>query len=131
IFTELIDKYSKEEKIRIKLAESKVDEIESFLKSSKKVVVSEKLKLEAVELALKKHPPFHLNKNNFGDALILLSTTDYIAKNNYVLFDTIFVSDNYKDYCTSSTSTEIHPEIKTLLPTNVRLNFTRNIGEAL
>ena len=130
-FEKILTKYKQEEAKRLNLANLHVEAVEKFLLRTTKVSVSDSLKLEVVQMALDKSVPFSTNKNNIADTLILFNLTDYVHRSNFVLHDVIFISDNYKDFCESASSDDIHPDLKKRIKTGLRLKFTRNIGEAL
>ena len=74
-------------------------------------------------------PPFQNRKNNFNDALILRSIAEYLQKNNYVLHDLIYVSNNPDDFMDKSTK-KICPDLMTGLET-IRVTNLTEPGRAL
>ena len=65
-FLKNISEYQ-EEKNRIKMAENRVKEVETFMHSCSMFNVTDGQKLFVSELAINKIPPFQNNKNNFNE----------------------------------------------------------------
>jgi len=106
-----------------------------------KVPISKAHRLKVVELALNKKAPFHRNKNSVADALILLSSVDYIKNNgiNNINFnraevcDSVFLSYNSDDFSRGikgNSKDEIHPDLKPYLD-SVGMTYERNFGQLL
>jgi len=105
------------------------------------VPITKEHKLKVIDLALKQKAPFHRNKNSVADALILLSSIDYIKENginnvNYNridVSDSIFISYNSDDFSKDikgDSKNEIHPDLKPLLD-SVGMTYERNFGRIL
>jgi hypothetical protein len=108
-----------------------IDNVELFLKNAcQSTSISEKAKLAACELSLRKNAPFHNNKNNMADAVILLSGIDYLKRVLEKDDKAYFVSNNTKDFCEAQSKNKFHPDIIDLVkPTD--LNFTNNLNEVI
>ena len=119
----------KDEANRIKKAEKRVDEVETFMKSCKIIETTEAQKLFISELVINKKPPFQNNKNNFNDALILRNICEYVKVEYPALYDLIYVSNNPDDFIIKGTN-EVYQDIfKDLKP--IRLKNVTELGEAL
>lgn len=128
-YLETISQY-KEEETRIKKAVARVEEIEAFMKSCTIIPVTEKQKLFVAELAIKKTPPFHNNKNNYNDALILVNICEFADSEIPFLYDLIYVSNNPKDFIDPKTN-KIYEELSEGLKEDIRIKNVTELGEAL
>jgi predicted nucleic acid-binding protein len=118
-----------EEKTRIIGAEEKVKEIEDFMFSCTLIKVTEEQKLFVSNLAIEKQAPFHKNKNNFNDALIMRNIAEY-AKNEFPFnYDIIFVTNNTNDFVDEKTK-QIYSDLVFGLE-NIRIKNVSKLGEAL
>ena len=128
-YLEIISKYS-DEKNRIAQAEARVEEVEKFMiENCSSVPVTESQKLYIAELAIHNKPPFQNRKNNYNDALILRSLCEFIIKENYVLHDLIYVSNNPDDFIDKSTN-KVHSSLLDGVE-NIRLKNVTDLGHAL
>lgn len=107
-----------------------VEETEAFLHGCEKTVITEEMKLEVIDRALEKRAPFVVNKNNVGDALILLSSIEYMKEKTIGIKDSIFVSYNHTDFASKEDKDKIDAELKDLIE-EANMKYTRHIGEAL
>lgn len=105
------------------------------------VPITEEHKLKVIDLALNQKAPFHRKKNSVADALILLSSVDYIKENginnvNYNridVSDSVFISYNSDDFSKDikgAFKNEIHPDLKPYLD-SVGMTYERNFGRIL
>ena len=118
------------EATRIAQATKKVEEVETFMKKKcKRVPVTDEQKLFISDLAINNKPPFQNKKNNYNDALILRSICEFITKNNYVLHDLIYVSNNPDDFIDKTTN-KVHPELLNGIE-QIRIQNVTNLGQAL
>lgn len=85
-------------------------------------------KLYVADLAIEKKGPFVRNKNNFNDALILRSFSEYVEKNSNIYNEFIFATDNKQDFVDSSTN-KIYPEI--IKDIDVTIDDVKDFGQAL
>lgn len=128
-FLEAVSKY-KEESSRIEKAKTQVEKVEHFMKNKCTIVpITDEQKLFIAELAIHNKPPFQNRKNNYNDALILRSIAEYIQKNNYVLHDLIYVSNNPDDFMDKSTK-KIHVDLMVGLE-SIRVTNLTELGQAL
>lgn len=99
---------------------------ELLLKKTKKIRITNQIKIEAVNLASGKKAPFvGEKKNSMNDALIFLSALDYIySKGDPFPFDSgepnifpesFFVSSNIGDFSDPKSKENIHPDLKPYL----------------
>lgn len=88
------------------------------------------MKLQVVDWALDQKAPFRNKNNSVGDALILLSSVEYLKEETIGITDSIFVSYNHTDFSKDENKDEIHEDLAHLLE-EANMEFTRNIGEAL
>jgi hypothetical protein len=116
---------------RINRAKRHIANTEAFIEQYCKVIpvttVTESL---AIELSLKKLPPFHNNKNNIADALILFSVDSYLHKNySKTKGDFIFISNNTEEFCEKDIDS-FHPEIAARLKFK-NLKFSRILASSV
>ena len=128
----IFEEYKSKQNEYIKQNENHILAVEDLLyNKSFRVPIEDSHKLEAVELALHKKAPFHRKSNSVGDAIILLSTADYLKGERYDwIDDSIFVSNNSDDYCEKIGSNKIHPELATYFA-NASMKFETNLARAL
>lgn len=110
-----------------------IENVDKLIQNSRDIPVLDKHKLEAVELALQKKPPFHHKENSVADAIIFLSTIDYFYHyddDEFQYENTIFISNNSSDFGESVKSEKLHPELAKMLE-NKPILFERNLGIAL
>ena len=118
------------------------DNVNDLLRNHSVIVpITDSQKLQVIEWALKKQAPFHRKKNSVADALILLSSIDYIKDNgvNMVNYnridvpDSIFVSynsDDFSEEAKGALKDVIHPDLAPLLD-SVGMRYERNFGNIL
>jgi hypothetical protein len=108
------------------MAQEGIAAIESLLDhpSTIRLPVTDKARLQAVELALTRKAPFH-NKNSMADALIILCAADYVTQES--LSNCVFVSSNTTDFALDS---DIHPDLKELFDKS-GIRYFSNIGLAI
>ena len=130
------------EKTLLDAVQKRFDDVDDLLRNHSVIVpITDSQKLQVIEWALKQQAPFHRKKNSVADALILLSSVDYIKENgvNLVNFnridvpDSVFVSYNSDDFSKGikgADKNEIHPDLAQLLAT-VGMRYERNFGNIL
>lgn len=119
-----------------------VDEVEYFLlNKTQKIPLNDNIKVEAANLALAKKAPFiGEKKNSMADALILLSSIEYIDQNHKTVFppqavdnqkqivlfpESYFVSSNKGDFSSETDKEKIHPDLEPKLEkTQTQFYFT-------
>ncbi|MFZ4414090.1 MAG: PIN domain-containing protein [Bacteroidales bacterium] len=119
----------KNEPDRIQKATLKVEEIESFMNSCTIIQTTQAQKLFIAELAIEKKPPFHNNKNNFNDALIIRNICEATKSESPQLFDLIYVSNNPVDFIDKSTNQVYVDLIEGLKP--IKFENVTQLGQAL
>lgn len=128
-YLDIVSQY-KEQDFRIKKATERVEEIEAFMKSCVKVAITDIQKLDVSELAIRKLPPFHCNKNNYNDALLLINFCQYVEKESSLPFyNLIYVSNNPKDFTNPDTN-EIYTHLIKKNP-NIRFKNVTELAVAL
>ncbi len=125
-YLKIISEY-KDEQSRLAKAEARVEEVEAFMKSCEIIKVTEQQKLFISNMAINKLPPFHNNKNNFNDALILKNICEFVGSEIPFLYDLIYVSNNPVDFIDPNTKT-VYESIS--IPP-IRLKNVTQLGEAL
>ncbi|MCK6649308.1 MAG: hypothetical protein L6Q66_06615, partial [Bacteroidia bacterium] len=77
--------------------------IDSLMKAEQSIILEETdaIRLEALEMGLKKDPPFK-GKNSTADAIIFLQFIDYVKRNN--IANSYFISWNKSDFCINNSS---------------------------
>lgn len=129
-FKDLIDKIKKNKEKVEEAIQKNIEKVESIFSNSNtvKLKISNRVRLEAGELALNKKPPFK-EKNSFADALILLSFIKYVKEKN--IKGAKFISYNTKDFCYKIEGKKLlHKELEILFK-ETESNFHTVIGEAL
>lgn len=128
----------------IKKAKSKIDnaiaknrnhikDIEYFLKNNcEEIPISETLKSEVFNMALKKKKaPFLNSKNNLADALILFSSIEFLKEKLIPdISNAIFISYNHTEYATNDDKDEFHPDIKRRIG-KLDLTYVRDLNQAV
>lgn len=109
-----------------------IDEVEKFIQSCESIEVSDKVKLEVAELAIKKEQaPFKRDKNNCADAAILYSSIDYLSEHMQDHIEkAVFVSNNFKEFGESKDSKQFHPDLIPRLGT-LSIDFHRHFTNLL
>ena len=118
----------------IKRNQEHIQQVELFLKCHcLKIPVTMKNYADAAKMAIDKKAPFHNNKNNVADAVILLSVIDYLSRiksneTNHV----IFVSNNASEFADNpkSEAIQFHKDIIDILD-GKSLTYKRHLGEAI
>jgi len=116
----------------IKKNEEHIQNVEDFIFSDCiKVEISQEVKLKIFDLSISNKAPFHNNKNNVGDAAILLSSVEYLKnRQDYFGYQAFFISNNIEEYTDSKNSSEFHPQLSELL-SEVNIQFERVLPSAL
>jgi len=124
----------KEKELREKIEKNlkHLENVDKLIANSHDIPVTDKHKLQSVDLALEKKPPFHHKDNSVADAIIFLSTIDYFHyfDDEFLHDNTIFVSNNSSDFGESVKSKKLHPELAKMIE-NKPIVFERNLGIAL
>jgi|AntRauTorckE6833_2_1112554.scaffolds.fasta_scaffold00228_3 hypothetical protein len=129
-FDELISDFFESKEELIENAKLQVERTDELLLSCEKTPISDEMKLQIIDWALEKRAPFHSKNNSVGDALILLSSVNYLKEQTIGITDSIFVSFNHTDFSKKENKDEIHEDLAALLD-EANVKFTRHIGEAL
>jgi hypothetical protein len=111
------------------LIRKEIEAIDDLLKHPSTIMLesTDKVKLQAVDLALAKKAPFR-DRNSMADALIALSALDYVTEQD--LDNCIFVSSNTTDFGSQSDKTQIHPDLQPLFD-DCGMKYCSNIGLAI
>ncbi len=116
---------------------SDFDTVEKLLNNCDNFEVEDKDKLYVANLAIEKKRPFHNEKNNFNDALLVRTFCKYAANRKEYFgevvpykYDLVYVSQNQKDFIDPNTN-EIFPEIIDGIEIPVSIVNTKNIINAL
>lgn len=118
-------------KEKIHKNEKHIENVDKLIENSYDIPVTDKHKLQSVELALEKRPPFHHKDNSVADSIIFLSIIDYFHHYDAEFtHDTIFISNNSSDFGESIKSKKLHPELAKMIADKPIL-FERNLGVAL
>lgn len=128
IYIKTISEY-KDESNRIQKAQQRVNEVEAFMNTCTIIETTAAQKLFIAELATNKKAPFHNNKNNFNDALILRNICEFVGSEYPQLYDLIYVSNNPDDFTDKETKEVYEDLLVGLKP--VRLKNVTQLGEAL
>ncbi len=127
----LLDEGDKKIDDLIKKQEQHITNVTTFLNNiKKKVLISDDLKIRVINLALEKQvAPFHNDKNNIADALILYSALDFI-KDKESNDSLIFVTYNFKDFCESREKATLHQSLSFETSIN-KITIEFNLARAL
>jgi len=106
-----------------------IQAIDGLLKYHSTVTLEapDRVKLQAVDLALAKKAPFG-SRNGMADALVVLSALDYATEQG--LDNCIFVSSNTSDFSSDSDERQIHPDLAPLFEI-CGMKYYANIGQAI
>ena len=141
-FKNLTDKISQKSTEFNQTIEERYKIVDDLIKKESTIVpIKDEHKLKVVEMALEQKAPFHKNKNSIADALILISSIDYLKKktiNNATpgsigANDSIFISYNSEDFSKGTKGIDkniIHPDLKSYLDT-VGMVYERNFGKVI
>ncbi len=104
--------------------------IEQIIKTSRKIQLTDGIKLRASERAIRNLAPFHLNKNSFNDALIIESFAEELKKSKAVDYY-VFVTHNTSDFSKPQAShKESHPDFDNIfISSNIR--YSINLEETI
>lgn len=97
-FGTLIKEFLSSKEELIEAAEKQVKDTERLLLNCEKKPITDEMSLQASNWALDNHSPFDKNKNSMADALILLSSLNCSKEKSIGVTDSIFVSNNHKDF---------------------------------
>jgi len=120
-------------KTKIDKNENHIGQIELILEESFEIPITDEHKLESVELAIHKYPPFHKKMNSFGDAIIFLSMTDFFRRYADYPFDidnVIFVSNNTDDFCDKKNGMKLYENLQKRIA-DKPISFRSNLAEVL
>lgn len=141
-FNRLLAKISTSSPVFENTIDSRFQVIDDLMKNkSVRVPLKEKDKLTVIDWALNNQAPFHRHKNSVADALILLSSIDYILKegintvnyNRIDVSDSVFVSYNSDDFSKDIKGADknvIHPDLEPFF-NSVGMKYERNFGNIL
>jgi hypothetical protein len=91
-----------------------INRIEEIFRRSLNVVISNYIKLKAIERATQKKAPFHKNKNSMDDALLIETYGALLNKNRNKDYKFIFVSYNVNDFSDPNDNRKSHSDISDL-----------------
>ncbi|MFH5883996.1 PIN domain-containing protein [Halalkalibaculum sp. DA3122] len=114
----------------IETAKQQVEETEKLIKECDVTPITDEMKIKAAEWALQKQAPFIKNKNSVADAIIILSSAQYLREKSIGITDSIFVSYNHEEFSSKEDKDKIHPDLEDLLK-EANMTFTRHLGKAL
>lgn len=141
-FKKIIQKISDKTPERKEVIEQRYNTVDDLIKNKAiRVPIKDSHKLMVIDWALKKKAPFHRDRNSVADALILISSIDFIKENginnvNYnriEVSDSIFVSYNSDDFSKDIKGSEkntIHPDLESHF-SSVGMTYERNFGKIL
>ncbi|MCM3667017.1 PIN domain-containing protein [Mesobacillus subterraneus] len=107
-------------------ANKNIGVVERLIESATICPTTDQNKVDAAEMALAKKAPFQ-NKNQIGDALIVLSGVQYLKDNN-IVGEAYFITGNFHDYGEKGNQKHVHPDLKHLFD-SVRLEYSINVKE--
>lgn len=105
--------------------------VDSILKKSEIIPVSDVIKLRASERAIQKKAPFHRNKNSFSDAIIIETYYECLQKRSNSRDRFAFITHNKQDFSdVSNNEKHPHPDFKQYFSKIKSLYFIK-LSEAL
>ena len=135
-FGSLIDSFKKDKTKEYEKANKLVEQVnELILRKSVQTRITVEMKLAVINRGLEKKAPFIHKNNSIGDALILMSTINYLKDKQlgYNVVNLVFISNNTDDYCNAKRgegSNEFNNDLNDLIG-GINVQFSRNIAEAL
>jgi hypothetical protein len=116
----------------IRKNEQHIQNVEKFIfNDCIRVEISQATKLKIFDLSINNQPPFHNNKNNVGDAAILLSAVEYLkGMQHYFGYQAFFISNNIGEYTDGKNLKQFHPQLTDLL-SGINIQFERVLPSAL
>ncbi len=108
-----------------------IKQIETILKKSEKLPITDQIKINAVQRAIEKRAPFHLSKNSMGDALIIESFYSYKKENNSQEFSLIFITHNKNDFSVKQGNQKNYHEDFAEIFNSPKCRYYIDLGEAL
>ncbi|RYJ45442.1 PIN domain-containing protein [Flavobacterium beibuense] len=131
VFKRQFEKVSNYYKQLIESNNNHINNINNFIKSCTEIPVSDRVKLEIVDRAIRKDKaPFLNNKNNFPDAAILFSAAEYLKRNMVPLSCAVFVSSNYKEFGNASDLPGFHSDLKDFL-NEINIEYHKHLADLL
>ncbi|OSX90164.1 PIN domain-containing protein [Bacillus mycoides] len=96
----------------------------------RRINTKNEFKVQAADLALEKHPPFHRNKNSVADAILFLSVLSFLEKEpDAILY---FVTDNKSDFSDVNNQSNIHPLLKQMAEEKgITLHYSLDLNTTL
>ena len=90
----------------VEIARSYHQRVKDIISSSRKIAISDAVKIQCSDWAFKKLPPFHGEKSSMADALIFFSVVEFIDSikeelpfdDDYIYPESYFVTYNKKDF---------------------------------
>lgn len=105
----------------IKRNEQHIKSVGEFISKCKSIPIEVGHKLKTIDLAIHNKVPFHRNKNNINDALIVFSFDSYISSLPLTHSDVAYlVSHNKEEYCENKKDKDFHSGIKNELLSGIR-----------
>ncbi|MBF4491484.1 DUF4935 domain-containing protein [Flavobacterium sp. MR2016-29] len=146
LFNKILSEFKNKKESILNAADDRYKIIEDLIKNKSIIAdVTSAEKIEVSNWALQKKAPFHRNSNSYADALILLSTSNYIQNNSLhkslsfgetdkiIISDSVFITYNSDDFSLGIKGLEkdiVHPDLKPIFDKTM-MRFERNIGKIL
>ena len=116
------------------LGESAIFSISRIQKLFKEATISEitdDIKLHAVQRAIERKAPFHLNKNSINDAIIIETYANYVQNSNSANIRFSFVTHNKKDFSMPNGNEKLpHSDFVDYF-SKIKSHYFINLGEAV
>jgi hypothetical protein len=126
VLSELIENVDrKKDEYAVDKANEYVSRVEELIRKGTICPTTDDNKIKATEMGLAKKAPFH-KKNSFGDALIVLSTVEYLRQNE--IKNAYFITGNKTDFGKTGNENELHPDLKELFDL-AELEYSINVKE--
>ena len=140
----IFQNYSDNLNLVIENNEKHIAQVEDLLlNKTEKAEITQEIKAQAADRAIKKLAPFKGDKSNsMADAVILLSAIEHLKKVSiipswgedeedfHIFPNSTFVTINKGDFANPENENEIHPELKPVLE-EAKVEYEANIGKAL
>ena len=100
-----------------------ISKVEELIQKGTICPTTDDNKIKATDMGLAKRAPFH-KKDSFGDALIALSSVEYLQQQE--IKNAYFITGNKTDFGKPGDDSEIHPDLKNLFD-SVELQYSLNV----
>ena len=116
---------SRKETYAIDRAKEYISRVEKLIEKGIHFPTTDNNKIKATDIGIAKKAPFH-KKNSFGDALIALSSVEYMQQQG--INNAYFITGNKTDFGEPGNESKLHPDLIDLFNL-VKLQYSINVKE--